>query len=387
MKTAPATLLKIISMIACFIFMLIFTHSVAVKKYESIYDSLDNVINYPRYGSQFVVLTASLFAIVFIILFQSWVFGRLKKVGKIVSIVLLVILFFLVNEWGLRIFVINNPTLFRPHPYLIYEPNILNFPEHFQMNSKGFREGEFSDKKDPDEIRYILVGDSSSFGHGVSEQERFSYILEKKLCEHYGQKIRILNCAYPGYSSFMARNLYDKKLKNYNADGIIISFNNDINAEFMEDKKRVCPPGLMPVMDILYKSEFYLFLRKNVFNLKFGKSDKREKEGVRLPRVSMEDVSSNYAYLATRAKKSIIISMPLKYCAFGNCNELHEYKERIKQAAGDTNSVFVDCFYTFRDLSDNDAYFIDDVHPNTAGHKLIAEMVLREIIKKKIFEK
>lgn len=70
--------------------------------------------------------------------------------------------------------------------------------ESFTLNSDGFRDEEFK-KKEKDEFRIAIYGDSKIFGFALQKEDTTPYIVEKKLTEHFGRKITVLNMGVEGH--------------------------------------------------------------------------------------------------------------------------------------------------------------------------------------------
>jgi len=78
---------------------------------------------------------------------------------------------------------------------------------HFTTNSHGLRGQEISLEKPENTVRVLVVGDSVSFGHGVNDDQIFSYVLEQSLNEYLvEQKVavaaEVINTSVPGNSPF-----------------------------------------------------------------------------------------------------------------------------------------------------------------------------------------
>jgi len=68
-----------------------------------------------------------------------------------------------------------------------------------RINRAGFRGAEWGEPE-PGVERIALIGDSLTFGNGVSEEETLSAALELELARR-GRAARVLNCGVPGYNA------------------------------------------------------------------------------------------------------------------------------------------------------------------------------------------
>lgn len=67
-----------------------------------------------------------------------------------------------------------------------------------RYNRWGFREREFDPIRPPRTYRIAVIGDSLAYGQGISEDERFSNLVEKHLNETGKGRYEVLNFALPG---------------------------------------------------------------------------------------------------------------------------------------------------------------------------------------------
>ena len=109
-------------------------------------------------------------------------------------------------------------------------------PELYSMNSEGFRGSEFIKNKPDDTYRIITVGGSTTFGSGVTNENTWPKILEKKLqSSSEGKNIEVINAGIPAAASFIESKLIKEKLIHFKPDLIIIfDGNNDTACKMVE---------------------------------------------------------------------------------------------------------------------------------------------------------
>jgi hypothetical protein len=73
-----------------------------------------------------------------------------------------------------------------------------NWLKTVRNNRWGFRERDFDPIRPPRTYRIAVIGDSLAFGQGISEDERFSNLIEKRLNESGKGRYEVLNFALPG---------------------------------------------------------------------------------------------------------------------------------------------------------------------------------------------
>src|SRR3989344_9377246 len=70
-----------------------------------------------------------------------------------------------------------------------------DFNTYATLNSHGYRGREFSLEKEPKTKRILVLGDSFTFGHGVSDQNTYPFLLEQELRKKL-QNIEVINAGY-----------------------------------------------------------------------------------------------------------------------------------------------------------------------------------------------
>ena len=104
-------------------------------------------------------------------------------------------------------------------------------PEFYTINSEGLRGVEFSKDKPDNTYRIIAVGGSTTFGAGVTDENTWPRILEKKLQSISESKnIEVINAGISAITSFNENKLIKEKLIRYKPDLIIVyDGNNDVS--------------------------------------------------------------------------------------------------------------------------------------------------------------
>jgi lysophospholipase L1-like esterase len=140
------------------------------------------------------------------------------------------LLFVALLEVGLRILGYGRVELYEPDPVLYWKlkPNQKCFTkvnhQPVRINSQGTRGPEFDTAKPPGTLRIVCLGDSRTFGWGLSQEETYCGVLQNELQEHYGPKrrVEVINAGVNAWS-FPQMMLYfrDRALK-YNPDYVIV---------------------------------------------------------------------------------------------------------------------------------------------------------------------
>lgn len=107
----------------------------------------------------------------------------------------------------------------------------------YQINSLGFRGREYAVAKPADTWRLVVIGDSVTFGWGVSVEDRFTDVLEKRLNDRAekGRHYEVLNLGVPGYETVHHFVVFREALLKYQPDAIVVVFNrNDVQNDTSE---------------------------------------------------------------------------------------------------------------------------------------------------------
>ncbi|MCE1247180.1 MAG: SGNH/GDSL hydrolase family protein, partial [Firmicutes bacterium] len=351
-------------------------------------------VNYPPTGSEYVFFTYIAFFIVIYSLSAFLFSGNLNKKTKIIFNVVFIALFFTGAEYSLRFFIQSHNTIHRPHPLLFWELSKdaeVIFPDgkEIKTNYYGFRYEEFPIKKPPGEYRFILVGDSTAYGVHIEEGERFSDLLEKDLQQRFPEKkIRVINAAVDGYSTFQIYELITTNLMKYEPDCILYAVNNDSGKDFKEDKDRLPPKSLWGILLELYQSETYLMLKKLAFNYLIKNNDSVQGKAPECARVSPEDLRILLNNIIKTEKEAggrlAVISLPLPEKHYDA--EKIRYKEITREICKNTNSLFIDVYSLWKNDPEKKKLFLDDVHPDEEGNALIEKVILDDLIKENMIK-
>jgi lysophospholipase L1-like esterase len=145
----------------------------------------------------------------------------------------------------------------------------ITFGHKFTINELGFRERNFGFKKPPNTFRILVFGDSFTYGSGVSEDHRFTNLLEGFLNEKEGgtKKYEVLNFGMPGYSTDQEHDTMKVMLKLIECDLVIVAFyTNDME---MTTQKKMYPFTTFNYSMLINgeKVETYKSLDRNYNNL------------------------------------------------------------------------------------------------------------------------
>jgi lysophospholipase L1-like esterase len=124
--------------------------------------------------------------------------SRLKRVLQNTTLVCFsLLLFFCFLEVCFRLAGYGNLEIYQPDPKLFWKllpsqncyTKVGHKPVH--INSKGTRGRDFAKDKPENVYRILSLGDSRTFGWGLSEAETYSGVLESLLQDQFGDKLKI----------------------------------------------------------------------------------------------------------------------------------------------------------------------------------------------------
>lgn len=114
-----------------------------------------------------------------------------------------------------------------PDPELVYRhaPNLVRVYQgvEMRMNSAGMREREIAPKK-PDELRVLVLGDSSALGWGVANEQTFVRRLEVALAERLRRPVRTINAGVGGYNTVQEHAVFRRHAGAVDPDIVVLVY-------------------------------------------------------------------------------------------------------------------------------------------------------------------
>lgn len=262
----------------------------------------------------------------------------------------------------------------------------------YRINSKGYRDYEFSEDKNPHIKRIIVMGNSCTFGWKVDLEQTYAKRLEKLLNQDLPEpEYEVINAGMTGYSTFQGLRLLKREILSYHPDIIIIAYGwNDMCPSERVDKEQKFPPQwILDLDDYLSFSKFYTFLKFETVTLMKPKKEAVQ-EGKLVYRVSIEDYLSNLEEMARAALDSgitvILLSTPVSsakiFLGPGKTSKPHianrYYNNALREFSQKGGVPLVDVALLFEERGDlYDEGREEFIHYNAKGHQVIAEAVYR----------
>ncbi|MBI4663797.1 MAG: SGNH/GDSL hydrolase family protein [Verrucomicrobia bacterium] len=140
------------------------------------------------------------------------------------------LIFVALLEGALRLCGYGNVEVYSPDPLLYWrlKPNQNCFTkinhQPVRVNSQGTRGPEFAAAKPTDTVRILSLGDSRTFGWGLSEKECYSEVLGRLLQEKAGRlpKIEVINAGVNGWSYSQMHVYFREVALRYHPDLVIL---------------------------------------------------------------------------------------------------------------------------------------------------------------------
>ena len=145
------------------------------------------------------------------------------------------------------------------YPDVVYElrPNLVGTfrGRSLRTNSHGMRGVEVTREKPPGTFRIAGIGDSYMFGWGVGQGETYLEILEGQLNELSAEERRfeVLNFAVPGYNTAIEAALYERKVRYFEPDLLLIHFiGNDFEIPHLLQAPRTLAPSQWYLVELVH---------------------------------------------------------------------------------------------------------------------------------------
>lgn len=289
-----------------------------------------------------------------------------------------------------------------------YKPNqnlvddlIPDLPYHVHINSQGLRGREISVQKAPGVYRILCLGDSSTFGWGVNDEETYPAQLEDLLNEELPDKtFEVLNAGATAYSSRDYLDYLKKKGLRADPDLVIVGFfPNDIAdlAKPTSGREQRSRYGRKyePWKSLINSWAFFNFFRSEfakVFVRFTGRHGSlRPGENTAVPTSSetindlwtqcQEHIREIHALLQQAHIQFLLIAFP-EYAQVTGENTSTEPQNTLKQFSQEAGIAFIDLLPYFQQDRFPDLLFIKkgDSHPNARGCEIIAHTIYTRLL-------
>lgn len=278
------------------------------------------------------------------------------------------------------------------------EPAKLQKKSHVWPDFKN-RIDKVSPEKQPDTVRIVCFGGSSTFGFPFKDPDYvYPAVLEKRLKERYPyRKFEVLNGGINGFTSFLIQKAFEQKFFDYHPD--IITVNCWFNDSTQEPRWYSSYPQLTDreawnrinmlagntaisrIHAIVNKSYFYHSLKSLLLQRK--SKGRPNSPGSRLPRGTIAEFRENISRIITDGEKYgikvLLIPEPYQYCGpLENEMDRNPYIKTLSELAMKHDVPLVDLFGPLSSRGD-DFLYVDYIHPSILGHQVIGHTLSHKL--------
>ena len=254
-----------------------------------------------------------------------------------------------------------------------YRPNAIKKEWNISINSLGFRDREFSVKKDADVFRIICLGDSCIGGHALKLQDTFAKQLENLLNHIPGPThYEVINAGVPGYSSLQGLRYLQIILSKYSPDLFIVHFgyNDKTRARYADKEFSILVFLKSQILrSIISRSRICQYMMKKIYS--------PHKINWKA-RVTPEDCRNNLEKMRELVNKNQVKILFIKPCLR---QEIINDAEDSVYAPPDPYINLFDLLEPYKDNSQ--IIYIDYEHPTAYANKIIASEVYSWITSEK----
>lgn len=119
--------------------------------------------------------------------------------------------------------------LYENKPSADFRYNSLEFDNNIHINADGFRDNEFSLRKDEGEFRIAVLGDSQEEALQVALSDTWQKVMAAKLSGDLGKKVETFNFGISGYGTDQQWLTLTQKVWKFSPDMILLAFSpNDV---------------------------------------------------------------------------------------------------------------------------------------------------------------
>lgn len=267
-------------------------------------------------------------------------------------------------------------------------------------NSSGVRWDKDFEKKDPLTIRIVTIGDSVTFGWGVPNEPtrgvmNYSANLQRSLRERHGDwKWEVIPLACPGYTTAQGRFWLEELFGVIQPDIIVPCFAWNDASDSMRTNNQV---GMYSksAQRIRWLAEHsqaitrFLDWRNGKGKKLYSDVERESKEWLRLPRTTLEDFIMDHEamwQLAKRHSAETVVILPMitvldeKHPFTNECIKL--YRTKLSEFCQNRQipTLHIPELTEAHAPGNFDLFTPDKIHPNTEGHKLVAERLYPVIV-------
>ena len=247
-------------------------------------------------------------------------------------------------------------------------------------NADGLRVPLHSADKPDGTWRIMTLGCSTTFGWGVDDALSYPAHLERMIGDAGHANVEIINGGQPGYTSFQGRWLWDKALKHYEPDVVLIGYvvQDARKAAYTDKSQAVLQQDHRFMKDnLLYNSRVYLGLRTMLGNVQVRAKERPEGGDGGVFRVPPSDFADNLRHLVDEVRSvgatPVLFGFPLEREGY-----TAQHRLILQAAASELHVSHLDLQDRMDTASRSERLYFekDRGHANDPGNQRIAQWVL-----------
>lgn len=272
----------------------------------------------------------------------------------------------------------------------------------YRVNSLGFRGPPLVSPKPSGTFRVLFLGDSSVYGQDVEEQSTFPSLAAALLSRRTNRTVEAVNAAVPGYSSTQCRILLEDRIKLVQPDLVVIaalwsdSMPNEWNDEELFRRfSSVSHRSTVLARAGLRRSALYSLVETYIESNRPISEDRkifwqRVLSGnmeLSKQRVSVSVHGRNLRSMCATSRRNgarcVFLILPDENdLEAETLPHITGYRENYRRISKERGIPLADMSMEFRKFADSESheYFLDGLHPNKAGHEVIAKKLAQDLL-------
>ena len=252
------------------------------------------------------------------------------------------------------------------------------------INSHGLRDREYSEAKPSNVFRVMMLGDSTTFGWGVREEDTAAKFLERKLNAHLPpgfDKVEVINAGVGNYDTVQEVTYYETRGKAFHPDLVVLVF-------FINDPEPVPVEGKGFLIDRSYLIAFVTnrfdgVLRhmgmRPYWKQYYSSLYNDDKPGFQACKKALASLAE-----ATRANgaKALVAILPELHQINDDSYPFKAAHAKIKDVLAAENVPVVELLDGLKDHGPEDTLWVtrQDDHPNAKANDLISSQLQQWIL-------
>jgi len=274
--------------------------------------------------------------------------------------------------------------------------------KEYRINFLGLRGPDLPPKTD--KLRIVAMGNSCTFGWGMTDNEIYVKRLESCLnAISELPPVEVINAGIPGYSSFQGRRFFNSDILELQPDIVLLLFAwNDqwAAAGNIADKdQQMPPPFILDIQNLFSRLRLYRLIKKILLTAIEKPLESQLIKENTVYRVDVVDFYNNLEVIVESCKREgiipVLLTSPIpsleKYYPPWKRSPMHQYHAdynfHARLLGRNTRVPVIDLaaeFDKYDDLYDDAAY--DPIHFNAKGHEVAAETICRYFLEHQIIK-